>query len=233
MEQLYVTILLLTVAVWQASISPSAAQGSDPVSILKASFDAANAGNVEAAVAVFADDAVIVNTRGFKFSGKEAIRRFIQANINGKVQAHVESLNPEVHGDTVMLTDRYTTAFFEQWGVAGYVDFKTDVVVRGGKIRSQINYITLDGLLKIQRACDSLQARGASDLWKACADFLAPARTQTNSMLGPAAQAGWCPRIAGLKPSTAETRFMSPPGYVRYLVHLLTGQWPKCVETPN
>lgn len=149
--------------------------------------------------------------------------------VYAKVQAHAERLNPEVHGDTVTLTDRYTTGFFEQWGVAGYMHFKTDVVVREGKIRSRFNCITLDWLLKIRCVCDSLQARGASDLWKACADFLTLARTQADSFLGPAARTEWCPHIAGLKPLTAETRFMSLPGYMRYLAHVLTDQWPKCV----
>lgn len=169
-----------------------AARGTDPVSVLQATFDAQNAGDVEAGLTVFADDAVIVNTRGFKMSGKEEIRRFIQANINGHVQAHVDRGSLQIRGDTVTLSDKYTTAFFKQWGVAGYVNFKTDIVVREGRIKSMINYITLDGLLAIQRACDSLQARGASDLWTACTNFLTLARIQTHSVLGAEAQPSWC-----------------------------------------
>ncbi len=169
---------------WLVSMPDAAAQGTDPLSVVKALFAAQNAGDVSTAVALFADDAVLVNTRGAKFTGKESIRKFIQANVDHKVQAEVQNLSPQVKGETVTLTDKYITDFFERWGV-GYVEFKTDVVIREGKIRSQINYITSDGLSKIKRACDTAQGRvvvaGTS-----CDDFLRRAKAQTESVLGSA-----------------------------------------------
>src|SRR5258707_9951062 len=168
--------------VWLFAVAKVSAQGTDPLSILKASFAAANAGDVAAALAFYGDDAVLVNTRGARFSGKDSIRKFLQANVEHKVQAHVQNLSPQIHGETVTLTDKYTTEFFERWGV-GYVEFKTDVVVREGKIKSQINYITFEGLMKIKLACDTPQgltvAAGTSR-----DDFLRRAMAQTENVLG-------------------------------------------------
>ncbi len=168
--------------VWLVAMPDATAQGTDPLSVVKAVFAAQNAGNVSAALALFADDAVLVNTRGAKFTGKESIRKFFQANVDHKVQAEVQNLSPEVKRETVTLTDKYTTDFFERWGI-GYVEFKTDVVVREGKIRSQINYITFDGLLKIKRACDTPRGR-ALVAGTSCDDFLRRAKAQTESVLG-------------------------------------------------
>lgn len=42
---------------------------------------------------------------------------------------------------------------------------------------------------------------------------------------GQAAAQGQYPSVSNLKPFSAETNFMSRPGYLRYLVHQQNAQW--------
>jgi hypothetical protein len=100
------TVFAIGLATCFLSGSNLGAQGTDPLSTLKAVFAAQNAGEVAATLAFYADDAVLINTRGARFTGMESVRRFIQANVDHKVRAHVENLDPEVNGEGVRLTDQ-------------------------------------------------------------------------------------------------------------------------------
>jgi uncharacterized protein (TIGR02246 family) len=48
--------------------------------------EAQNAGDLEAALALWADDGVIINTRGRSVTGKENLRLFIEGNIRRKIR---------------------------------------------------------------------------------------------------------------------------------------------------
>ena len=62
------------------------AQQTDPLSVLKALFEARNAHNAEAAAAFFAEDATIMNTNGRKTTGRENIRKIMKGDSAGNAQ---------------------------------------------------------------------------------------------------------------------------------------------------
>ena len=49
-------------------------QPTDPQAVLQRYIDAQNAGDVEAALALWAENGVMTNTRGHKFTGTEELR---------------------------------------------------------------------------------------------------------------------------------------------------------------
>src|SRR5258708_29994514 len=94
------TITRIALLVLLASSGRVAAQGSDPGSIVTAVDTALNAGNVEATLALFADNAVIKTQTG-TFTGTERIRgllgqlvaqhfQFVSSNrqVNGNTETH-------------------------------------------------------------------------------------------------------------------------------------------------
>ena len=68
------------------------AQNTDPRSVLQRYIDAQNAGNLDAALALWAEDGLIINTRGRKVTGQENLRRFIQTNIARKIRQEPEAV---------------------------------------------------------------------------------------------------------------------------------------------
>lgn len=54
--------------------------------------DAQNAGDLEVALALWADDGMIINTRGRRVTGKENLKRFIEGNIQRKIHQKPESI---------------------------------------------------------------------------------------------------------------------------------------------
>jgi hypothetical protein len=67
-------------------------QNTDPRSVLKRYIEVQNAGELDAALPLWADDGVIINTRGRKVAGKENLRKFIQTNISRKIKQEPEAI---------------------------------------------------------------------------------------------------------------------------------------------
>ena len=117
-----------------ACSTPAPAPTGGPAAVVQARYDALNAGKVDAAVALFADDAVMVTSpgslaRGATLKGKSEIRANMQREADSG--AKVETYDLQVSGDTVT------------YGVRGYVggrlvnNASLKAVVRDGKIVSQ------------------------------------------------------------------------------------------------
>lgn len=175
------------------------AQGTDPLSVVKGFRAAYNDGNVEAAVNFYANDAEITNTRGRKFIGKKAIRKFTQNNL--AAGERVASGDPKVTGDAATLIARVTTDFYVKLGVAP-IGISGRWIVRDGKIKSETHYFPPISLVKIRQACASPQAQGVLLFGQPCNEFLEQAVAQTKSV------------VATLKPYSAETDYKSLQGYL-------------------
>src|SRR5688572_21107928 len=93
-----ITSILAAVAMLVTASQSALAQETDPLSVMKASLDAINAGNVDVAVATLADDAVFTTPTG-SFKGKDQIRSAIMADVANHVQ--IEATNFQVAGDKV------------------------------------------------------------------------------------------------------------------------------------
>lgn len=67
-------------------------QTSDAQLTLQRYVDAQNAGDLEVALELWADDGMIINTRGRSVTGKEKLRGFIEGNIRRKIHQKPDSI---------------------------------------------------------------------------------------------------------------------------------------------
>jgi hypothetical protein len=153
MRAMVTTIFVLMLAVTGRPPVLASAEGTDPASVV-AAFDAAlNAGDVEATLALFSDDAV-VRTQTATHTGKEQVRRLFQELVADRFQ--FESSNRRVLGDTETHAAKVSR---DEWRRLGIVplDASAEVVVQEGKIRSFTVTYSAESLARLQAA----QARAA------------------------------------------------------------------------
>ncbi len=133
-----------------ASSLPAAyAQPTDPLSVVTASETAVNAHDVEAALALFADDAV-VKTPFNVYVGRDQIRRFLQGAVAQNVQDEPFG-SPRVAGDTVNWAGKVSYDEWRKLGVAP-LETLTEAVVQGGKIRTLSAEFTPEAAERLQAA---------------------------------------------------------------------------------
>jgi len=119
-----VTLALL--AVLLVACGGSSQQGADPASVVKAFHEAANAKNVDAAIALLADDAVIIREENV-ITGKEQIRAWLQSEVDHNIT--YAASNFQVAGDKVT----YTCKAFENGRQIG--EGIGEAIVQAGKIK--------------------------------------------------------------------------------------------------
>lgn len=135
----------------------------DPASLIKDLVGVLNAGNVDAAIAFFTDDATQTQqpppsgTSGIR-TGKEQIRGFYKGLIDDHFS--VELSNVKVAVDKVTYTCTFSTDSYKKMGVAPLVTVE-EAVFAGGKIKSQTVTVTPESLAKIQAAMAAAQAKSA------------------------------------------------------------------------
>jgi len=116
------------------------AQTTDPVAVVDA-YRIAWGNNIEAALAVLADDAVLnvvpppPGTPGL-WTGKEEIRQFMESALKQN-PVHERVGSATVDGDKVTMTVMILNNNFRKWGI-GPVEHTYEAVVQGGKIKSLI-----------------------------------------------------------------------------------------------
>ena len=170
-------ILLVVSGVSQAS----EAQNLDPASVLKRYIEAQNTGDLDTALALWAEDGVITNTRGRSFVGHESLKRFILGNISRRIKQEPESI--QVVGDRVTWINRESNESYRRLNVAP-VQHNSEIVVRGGKIISWVNYFSLIEIARIERACATPQAQGVLLNDQPCSQFVEQAKAQAARVLG-------------------------------------------------
>lgn len=119
--------------------SSAAAKGDDPVAVVRALDAALNAHDLEAALALFADDAVVKDgdpapgATG-NFVGKEQIRAWLGGVVSPALAFQVMSSGHQVSGDVVTWIWQASIADFKPLGVDPE-DGSSAALVQGGKIR--------------------------------------------------------------------------------------------------
>lgn len=135
----FVALLLLLALVSVAAKPTSAAQADDPAAVVKALDAALNAHDLEAALALFADDALVKDgdpapgATG-NFLGKEQIRTWLAGVVSPALAFQVTSSGHQVSGDLVTWVWRASIADFKPLGVDPE-DGSSAALVQGGKIR--------------------------------------------------------------------------------------------------
>src|SRR5215204_4503207 len=110
------TIGIAAFLVLRGTTYAAAAQNTEPGSVLKRYIEAQNLGELDAALALWADDGVIVNTRGRKVAGNENLRKFIQTNISRKIKQEPEAIQKD--GDKVTWINRESNESYRMLNVA-------------------------------------------------------------------------------------------------------------------
>ncbi|HMA34460.1 MAG TPA: nuclear transport factor 2 family protein [Chloroflexia bacterium] len=169
MKRLVCILTLVSAFALLAAPGRTYAQASDPAAVVLAGLAAFNAGNIDAIMALFADNAVLtVNGGGpggqpLVATGKDQIRAGTLAALSQHQHIVIESI--QVDGDHVHVLTMLSTDALRQAGFAA-LESMGDFVVQNGKIVSQTLGLTPASLAKLQAAAGAgpgMPATGAPD----------------------------------------------------------------------
>lgn len=148
---LFVLLMVLSVS----SCQPAADETSTAEAIVQGFIEAQNAGDVEGALSLLADDAVVQiipppEPAGVGiFTGKEEIRGWYEFLSEG--HGSNELSNVQVNGDQVTALIRFSDAGLKQMGV-DFLDYEWAVTVKDGKIQGYAVTVTEESMEKLMAA---------------------------------------------------------------------------------
>lgn len=149
-------IAIITLAVTLAFPLALYAQETDPAAVVIAAYEAWNAGDVDAYMALVADDAV-VDMPGFgTHAGREEIRAWMEGLVPLNPQMEFEIL--QMDGDTVTLRSWYTDDDFRALGIV--LEARETIVVQDGKMMSDTWIVTDESMAELQAAMATLPQTG-------------------------------------------------------------------------
>jgi hypothetical protein len=158
----------------------------DPVSVIKRLFAARNAANPDAAATLFAVNGEIVNVVGARFSGMDAIRRFMAGGIGQNGRYDLQAIRYE--GGVVRWTDLVTNDVYRKLGIAP-VEVVGEAVVDEGRIKSFITHFPPSSMEKFEQvcepACEVAKADGIPIVGLMCPQFLRSAKAQMRNATVP------------------------------------------------
>lgn len=162
---------------------------SDPVTVLKSLFEARNSRNPDAALALFADDGMIINVVGAAFYGRDDIKKFLQNTSAQSGRYELESVHSS--DNTVTWTDLVTNPVYETLGVAP-VRVAGEAFIENGKIKSFVTHFPTSSLAKFEKACEqegceTPKADGVLIVGLPCLRFMANANAQMERVARPQA----------------------------------------------
>jgi rhodanese-related sulfurtransferase len=129
--------------------SPDMQLSTSPEAPLDARFAALRAGDVDAIVALFAEDATVRSSGGRISTSPEEIRAFALDQVS-RNQAE-ELVRPrQVEGDVVRWTVRVSRDDWRALGIE-WLEVKQEAVVRNGKIRSFTNTLTPESAARLRQ----------------------------------------------------------------------------------
>jgi ketosteroid isomerase-like protein len=140
-----------------ASVGRGYAQESDPMAVFNALHAAVNAHDVDAALALFAPDAVVQfpnQPPPNVFRGTQEIRAWLQGDADQHIQ--VTTSNVQVTGDRTTWDARVVGDDVRPLSIS--LDGSVEAVIQGGKITSFAFTLSQDTLTKIQAATAQPQA---------------------------------------------------------------------------
>lgn len=139
------------------------AQETDPESAIRALHDALHAKDIDAALTLLADDAVVTiahRTRPHDvFTGKEAIRGWYEGLVAQNIDAELS--NFQVDGDNVAWSSKISIDDWRGLGVAP-LDLTSEGIVQDGKIKSYTVTLSEESSAKLQAAMAALPETGGA-----------------------------------------------------------------------
>ncbi|HEY2533582.1 MAG TPA: hypothetical protein VGJ20_37575 [Xanthobacteraceae bacterium] len=113
-------------------------------------MDAERAFDLDRALSLFADDAVIVNASGATTAGAEKLRRFLDEDMWFRDSFDLEQ--PIVDHNQVSWTESVSSDFYHKLGVAP-VRFEFRATVDQGKIELIVAHVPPEEIARIEAAC--------------------------------------------------------------------------------
>lgn len=144
----FLSLVAVVVVATVMSVATVTAQGNDPVAVINAYIAAENARNVDAALALFAQDAVISESPDPNFalnhSGEQEIRAYLQRLVDGFVTVE-KVTGPALVGDQVEWTEIISES----------------ALVETRRVQAQVQ----DGKIKSLKVIEILRASGRTVPW--------------------------------------------------------------------
>jgi ketosteroid isomerase-like protein len=138
------------------------AQETDPVSVVTALYEAVHAGDVEAALALYADGAVIYMpvappNMPDTYTGKEEIRGWIENEVNTNTEYAI--LETEAEGSTVLATTSVADDILRSFGLTSLVQ-TDEFTIQDGKVVARTMAFTEESLAALGAAAAALPETG-------------------------------------------------------------------------
>jgi len=149
-------------------ISAEGACGSNPLSVVQALVEAERAADLDAAVALFADNAFISNVVGWKTTNRDELRWFISTEIWMRDDFGLD--HPRVDGNRVYWDEAAVGSFYQGIGVAP-VRFTFVATIERGKIKSIVAHLPEEEIARIREGCNA-QATEPLIYGRSCSEFV-------------------------------------------------------------
>jgi hypothetical protein len=172
----------LIVVVLVIAMTAARADDPNPLPVVQALMDAEQAFDLDRALSLFADDAMIVNVAGARTAGAEDLKEFLDEDMWFDDSFVLEQ--PVVNRNSVSWTKSVTGDFYRNLGIAP-VRFAFRAVVDNGQIESIVAHVPQDEIIRIEAAC---RRRAAEPLiyGRPCSEFIRYLKDQADSASDPA-----------------------------------------------
>lgn len=170
-------------AVLSISISAGAAIGAerDARSVVQGMMAAVQRADLDAAMAFFADNAVIVNATGRRTEDRKELNWFMKAEIWLRDDFRLDQLRAD--GNRVTWVEAAVAPFYKSIGAAP-VQFAFEATIEGGQILSITAHVPASEITRIREACDA-QAVEPRLRGQPCSEFVHLLEAHTRGAAAP------------------------------------------------
>ena len=152
----------------------------DAAALLYALMEAERRTDLDAAIALFAEGAVITNATGWRLTKRDELRWFINTEIWLRDNFDLDEV--EARGSRVTWIEKAGGSFYQEIGVAP-VRYAFQAEVKNGQLTSIVSYIPNPEIGRIAAACKT--AKTAPYIHnRPCGEFVALIQAHTNGVYG-------------------------------------------------
>jgi hypothetical protein len=151
----------------------------DASALLYALMEAERRTDLDGAMALFADGAVITNATGWRLAKRDELRWFINTEIWLRDNFDLDEV--EAHGNWVTWIEKAGGTFYQDIGVAP-VRYAFEAEVKNGQLTSIVSYIPTGEIRRIIAACKAAKITPYIHN-RPCAEFVKLIEAHTNGVL--------------------------------------------------
>jgi ketosteroid isomerase-like protein len=173
---LRITHCLLTFVALQVSVP---ARAESPLEAARALQTAFYSGDADRALALFTEDAVVINSRGRRIEGKDNLVRYVRGTTGAGL-----TITPDAEresGERAYWYNAESSPAYAQLGVT--VRLSHMATIRDGRIVLFVTWFTPESVAEIRRACDAEDRSHVTIFGQPCAQFAAQASAFTEIAL--------------------------------------------------